>query len=743
MASLEVATTPCLTAGRVRPPALLQPLLVVASTPVPSHDPHPQVGLLCLWAQLGLAAPGRDRRRHSLYGLWPQLVEATKQTAGQQGSRLRAQPAHRVGSPRRPEQRQRKRQRTERPAWTYSRGRGLGAEYRSTELTPLSGGIGERRSAESSNPGFFATIRFWACSSERGSKAACSFESECSGSFGSECACSFGSECACRFGSECGGSFGSGCYGCSSGPCFSSGDGGFRFLGAAVARRWSILKEVQSFPWDSSARHTIQRCCWFGGAGSDGSQLKCWEQLLIRALREESERRWREVVQIGGLAPPSHEAEEPRPLLSHYYGVPPVEQMYDSVAMLGVPGFLLRTLSNPAGLLAGNVGVGGGHGTTGQERLPFPSEMAEETPPIRQISSAPFPEPREVPKVEKPLGIDQSTQTQEDQDRWNLWLHRCLVGKGLTEYGVTQADLTLAKDLVTKMDLPSQRRDKRWKQRQQQADPLSVLLYLQTAERCLLSYTRSPTGYAGLIGGMPSRQLETPQGVFQLEVRKAWDLIECSVFVRMGALQQKANERRARQRARSSIRAASAKSSPQPRLPSSSASSSSSGEENVSSYAPAEREAFGRLSTMRASGGKLWQTVEQLLGFAPGTLDHSVERAAPQEASAASGSVASGAQAAVDPPSPTSMAASLAPGEAIASTFGLPRVPPVMDRFQLAGVPAPPDVPARRRLLTPPRAPPNVGQTEEERSLCSQAPWQGRQDLLRCLLLLRSTLTRP
>ena len=474
--------------------------------------------------------------------------------------------------------------------------------------------------------------------------------------------------------------------------------------------------------------------------GATALNLSVGEQLLIRALREESERRWREVVQIGGLAPPSHEAEEPRPLLSHYYGVPPVEQMYDSVAMLGVPGFLLRTLSNPAGLLAGNVGVGGGHGTTGQERLPFPSEMAEETPPIRQISSAPFPEPREVPKVEKPLGIDQSTQTQEDQDRWNLWLHRCLVGKGLTEYGVTQADLTLAKDLVTKMDLPSQRRDKRWKQRQQQADPLSVLLYLQTAERCLLSYTRSPTGYAGLIGGMPSRQLETPQGVFQLEVRKAWDLIERSVFVRMGALQQKANERRARQRARSSIRAASAKSGPQPRLPSSSASSSSSGEENVSSYAPAEREAFGRLSTMRASGGKLWQTVEQLLGFAPGTLDHSVERAAPQEAStasgsveraapqetsAASGSVASGAQAAVDPPSPTSMAASLAPGEAIASTFGLPRVPPVMDRFQLAGVPAPPDVPARRRLLTPPRAPPNVGQTEEERSFVLPSPVAG------------------
>ena len=114
--------------------------------------------------------------------------------------------------------------------------------------------------------------------------------------------------------------------------------------------------------------------------------------------------RWCRVVQIGGLAPPNHEADEPRPLL------------------------------------------------------------AEEMPPIPQISSAPFPEPREVPKVEKPLGIDQSTQTQEDQDRWNFWLHWCLIGKGLKEYGVTQADLTLAKDLVT----------------------------------------RSSTGYAGLIGGMSS-----------------------------------------------------------------------------------------------------------------------------------------------------------------------------------------------------------------------------------------------
>ena len=223
--------------------------------------------------------------------------------------------------------------------------------------------------------------------------------------------------------------------------------------------------------------------------------LSVGEQLLIRALREESERRWREAVQIGGLAPPGHEAEEPRPLLSHCYGVPPVEQMYDSVAMLGVSGFLLRTLINPAGLLAGNVGVGGAHGNTGQERLPFPKRdgRRDSTDFLRTFPGTSGGAEGGEAAGHRPVDPDA---------RGSRFLSGLIIGKGLTEYGVTQADLTLAKDLVTKMDLPSQRRDKRWKQRQQQADPLSVLLDLQTAERCLLSYTRSPTGYAGLVGGM-------------------------------------------------------------------------------------------------------------------------------------------------------------------------------------------------------------------------------------------------
>ena len=166
--------------------------------------------------------------------------------------------------------------------------------------------------------------------------------------------------------------------------------------------------------------------------------------------------------------------------------------MYDSVAMLGVPGFLLRTLSNPAGLLAGNVGVGGAHGTTGQERLPFPKRDGR-----RDSTDFLSTFPGTSGGAE---GGEAAGHRPVDPDARGSRF-RCLIGKGLTEYGVTQADLTLAKDLV-KMDLPSQRRDKRWKQRQQQADPLSVLLDLQTAERCLLSYTRSPTGYAGLVGGM-------------------------------------------------------------------------------------------------------------------------------------------------------------------------------------------------------------------------------------------------
>ena len=170
----------------------------------------------------------------------------------------------------------------------YSRGRGLGAEYRSTELTPLSGGSGERRSAEPSNPGFFATIRFWACSSERGSKAACSFESGCSGSFGSECSGSFGSECACSFGSESDQDVPAASDQVATVALIQDATGAVPDLASPAETEhldswgpqwpggWPILKEVQGFPWDSSVRHTIQRCCWFGGAGSDGSQPKCW-----------------------------------------------------------------------------------------------------------------------------------------------------------------------------------------------------------------------------------------------------------------------------------------------------------------------------------------------------------------------------------------------------------------------------------------------------------------------------------
>ena len=63
MAGLEVATTPCLTAGRVRPPALLQPLLVVASTPKQqaSKEGGSERSPRTVWAAQGGQSKGKGK----------------------------------------------------------------------------------------------------------------------------------------------------------------------------------------------------------------------------------------------------------------------------------------------------------------------------------------------------------------------------------------------------------------------------------------------------------------------------------------------------------------------------------------------------------------------------------------------------------------------------------------------------------------------------------------------------------
>ena len=45
------------------------------------------------------------------------------------------------------------------------------------------------------------------------------------------------------------------------------------------------------------------------------------EQLWIRALKAESDRRWKEAEEVG-IGPFPHPVDEPRPLLSHFYGIP-------------------------------------------------------------------------------------------------------------------------------------------------------------------------------------------------------------------------------------------------------------------------------------------------------------------------------------------------------------------------------------------------------------------------------------
>ena len=639
----------------------------------------------------------------------------------------------------------------------YSRGRGLGAEYRSTELTPLSGGSGERRSAEPSNPGFFATIRFWACSSERGSKAACSFESgcsgsfesecacsfesECAGSFGSECACSFGSECACSFGSECACSFGSecacsfgsecacsfgsgcdcsfdsGCYGCSSGPCFSSGDGGFRFLGAAVARGWPILKEVQGFPWDSSARHTIQRCCWFGGAGNDGSQLKCW----------------------GAVADPCFEGRIGAPLArscSDWWAGPTKSRGRRASAPLLT---LLR--SSSGGTNVRQCGNAGGsrllaedfkqscwslgwqcwgwrcsrHHWSGEASLSqrdgrrdasdstdflstFPGtsggaeggEAAGHRPvdPDARGSRSLEPLASSVPDWERFDGIrgdpggPYSSQGPRDEDGPALAKAGQALEAAAATGGPAVSFALFANGRTVPVVVHPLSHGVCW------IDWRNVFEAARASARSLPIGSEEGMGSDRMLGlcsygcfaAEGERTASAPEGAVVNQGRQCEKRSPTEIAVVLGIIEF---------------------------------------------FWRGER-VFIRTRRTRS----FWKAINHACLWWENLADG---RAAPRLCAwharplgGKSCPTGSGAQAAaVDPPSPTSMAASLAPGEAIASTFGLPRVPPVMDRFQLAGVPVPPDVTARRRLLTPPRAPPNFGQTEEERSFVLPSPVAG------------------
>ena len=121
--------------------------------------------------------------------------------------------------------------------------------------------------------------------------------------------------------------------------------------------------------------------------------LSFQEQLWIRAMTAEADRRWKEAEEVGLVRGPLP-GNEPRPLLSHFFGTPEnVADMWDSVsAAVNIPGHLLRALGSPSGLSGVAIGPPG---------IPLPSEFGDPTPPLAKATAA-FPEVPEQP-LRKPL----------------------------------------------------------------------------------------------------------------------------------------------------------------------------------------------------------------------------------------------------------------------------------------------------------------------------------------------------
>ena len=286
--------------------------------------------------------------------------------------------------------------------------------------------------------------------------------------------------------------------------------------------------------------------------------LSFQEQLWIRALTAEAHRRWKEAEEVGLVRGPLP-VNEPRPLISHFFGIPEnVADMWDSVsAAVNIPGHLLRALGNPSGLTGVAIGFSG---------IPRPSEFGDPTPPLAKATAA-FPEE----PFRKPLMVEAATQTTEGETAWNQWLAKARVGKGLAEHGLGTSDFEVSKRIAECMPPLSAARESRLRDRRNHPDSMAVMLYIIHAESSYLSYRRAPRGYSDLLGGLEAKMLQPPANVWEKEVAQAWKILEASVVFRMAGVKKRADEKKARREGRASLRSATAKAaaSDSARLPSS------------------------------------------------------------------------------------------------------------------------------------------------------------------------------
>ncbi|CAE7891721.1 unnamed protein product, partial [Symbiodinium sp. KB8] len=306
------------------------------------------------------------------------------------------------------------------------------------------------------------------------------------------------------------------------------------------------------------------------------------EDLLKQVFQRELEVRRQEGEALGLRL--RAEADEPLPLLSHFYGPPSPSEMYDSLALCLTDRSFLTRVALGGGGRSQDL-VGGATGVSGKGR------------------------------------------------EWHAWLKLAQQGRSLREWGLISSDVITAVEYLG--EAPPQEepaRGGRWtnaprgggrkKQKPQQEYPTSVgtLLYLKKALKCIDCFDGSPSGYRGLLlGPSAAMGLEKPDGATASDEREAWKYLAASVALRVQRLLDKKRAKNRMVDAMTAIwlqtpKAAAAKPRPvQPRTPTTpaedSSDSSSEGVSEVSGESQLEGDGVAEsIGILRSLGTEtLWQ----------------------------------------------------------------------------------------------------------------------------------------
>ena len=269
------------------------------------------------------------------------------------------------------------------------------------------------------------------------------------------------------------------------------------------------------------------------------------EDLLKQVFQRELEVRRQEGEALGLRL--RAEADEPLPLLSHFYGPPSPSQVYDSLALCLTDRSYLTRVALGGGGSSEDL-VGGATGVRGRNRLPRPEEYGEPTPYVPPRPPL-FPEEEPKQRPQQKLLIDQATITENALEEWHSWLKMAKQGRSLREWGLTSADVIAAVEYLG--EAPPQEeppRGGRWTNaprgggRKKNPPPeyptsIGTLLYLKKALKAIDAFDGSPSGYRGLLLGPSSAiGLEKPDGSTASDEREAWKYLAASVALRVQRL---------------------------------------------------------------------------------------------------------------------------------------------------------------------------------------------------------------